>query len=73
MASASREQMVYTVDVVKTNVAEALELLADAVLNPKFQPWDVKAQKAKLEGDLKNIRDKPQTAVLEARRAAPAC
>ena len=65
LASASREQMVYTVDVVKTNVAEALELLADAVFNPKFQPWDVKAQREKLVEDLKAFSSKPQTAILE--------
>ena len=37
LASASREQMAYTVDVLKTHVPEAVELLADAVLNPKFE------------------------------------
>ncbi|KAK9804007.1 hypothetical protein WJX73_000007 [Symbiochloris irregularis] len=65
MASASREQMVYTVDVLKTNVAEALEVLADAVLNPKFHPWEVDEQKAKLEGDLKAMKNNPQTVLLE--------
>ena len=34
-------QMVYTVDVLKTNVAEAIEVLADSVLNPAYKPWEV--------------------------------
>ena len=58
-------QMVYTVDAVKTNVAEALEVLADAVLNPKFNPWEVKEMIAKMKGDLENMKTNPQTVMLE--------
>ena len=57
--------MVYTIDVLKTNVAEALEVLADSVLNPKFNPWEVKDQVAKMENDLKNMKTNPQTVLLE--------
>ena len=63
--------MVYTVDCVKTNTAEALEVLADAVLNPRFQPWDVADQVEKLAEDLKAIKQKPQTTVLEVRIHSP--
>lgn len=35
-ANASREQMSYTVDCLKSGLPVALELLADAVLNPAF-------------------------------------
>ena len=33
LASASREQMAYTVDCLRTNLPEATELLCDAVMN----------------------------------------
>lgn len=44
LASASREQMAYNIDTSKVTVPEALEVLADAVLNPKFQSWEVAEQ-----------------------------
>ena len=61
MASASREQMAYTVDTSKATVPEALEVLTDAVLNPKFELWEVKEQIKKMEADSKNLEDNPQT------------
>lgn len=36
--------MAYTIDTSKVTVPEALELLADAVVNPKFQSWEVAEQ-----------------------------
>ena len=66
MASASREQMAYTVDTSKATIPEALEILSDAVLNPKFELWEVKENIAKMEEDLKNLADNPQTTLLEA-------
>ena len=44
LASASREQMAYNIDTSKVTVPEALELLADAVINPKFSSWEVAEQ-----------------------------
>lgn len=66
MASASREQMAYSVDTSKVTVPEALEVLTDAVLNPKFQSWEVAEQIKRMETDLKNLADNPQTQLLEA-------
>ena len=43
-ASASREQMAYTADGLKTFLPEMLELLADCVRNPVFHEWEVKEQ-----------------------------
>lgn len=43
-AAASREQMAYNIDCTKATIPEALEVLADAVLNPKFQSWEVAEQ-----------------------------
>lgn len=70
MASASREQMAYTVDTTKATVPEALEILCDAVLNPKFEPWEVQEQVKKMEEDLKNFGDNPQTTLLESLHSA---
>ena len=58
-------QMAYNVDVVKSNVPEALEILADSVLNPKFNAWEVKEQIKRLEADIKGLKDNPQAMVLE--------
>jgi hypothetical protein len=36
--------MAYNIDTSKATVPEALEILTDAVLNPKFQSWEVAEQ-----------------------------
>jgi predicted Zn-dependent peptidase len=66
LASASREQMAYNIDTSKVTIPEALELLADAVINPKFQGWEVAEQVKKMEQDIKGLKDNPQTTLLEA-------
>ena len=43
-ASASREQMGYTFDALKTYVPEMVELLIDSVRNPAFLDWEVSEQ-----------------------------
>lgn len=65
MASASREQIAYNIDVAKSNVPEALEILADAVLNPRFTTWEVAEQLQKIEQDIKSLKENPQTVLLE--------
>lgn len=40
-ASASREQMGYTFDALKTYVPQMIELLVDCVRNPAFLDWEV--------------------------------
>ncbi|EFN54308.1 hypothetical protein CHLNCDRAFT_36005 [Chlorella variabilis] len=65
LASASREQMAYNIDTSKATIPEALEVLTDAVLNPKFQSWEVAEQVRKMEADVKNLKDNPQTTLLE--------
>ena len=44
MASASREQIAYTADAIKTHMPEVVELLIDSVRNPVFYEWEVKEQ-----------------------------
>lgn len=41
MANASREQMSYTIDCLKTNTPAALEIICDAVLNPLLDQVEV--------------------------------
>lgn len=43
-AAASREQMTYTYDALKTYAPQMVELLVDAVRNPAFLDWEVKEQ-----------------------------
>lgn len=43
-ASASREQMGYTFDALKTYVPQMVELLIDNVRNPVFLDWEVNEQ-----------------------------
>lgn len=43
-ASASREQMGYTCDALKTYVPEMVEVLIDSVINPAFFDWEVNEQ-----------------------------
>jgi processing peptidase subunit alpha len=69
VASASREQMVYSADVVRSNTAEAVEVLADSVLNPKFNRWEVEEQVAKLKGDLKKFAGNHQNVITEGLHA----
>jgi processing peptidase subunit alpha len=67
LASASREQMAYTVDVLKTHVPEAVELLADAVLNPKFELHELNETVKSLTAELAEAaKSNPQAALMEA-------
>lgn len=58
-------QIAYNIDIVKTNVPEALEILSDAVLNPRYTPWEVAEQIVKMEQDIKGLKENPQTVLLE--------
>ena len=44
MSSASREQMAYTADTIRTYVPEVLELLADSVRNSQYNEWELAEQ-----------------------------
>ena len=64
-------QMAYNIDVPKTSVAEALEILVDSVVNPKFLAWEVKEAVEKMKGDLQTVKDNPQTLLMEAGPCLP--
>ncbi|XP_071724748.1 mitochondrial-processing peptidase subunit alpha-like [Rutidosis leptorrhynchoides] len=69
-ASASREQMVYTFDALKTYVPEMVELLIDSFRNPVFLDWEVNEQLWKLQEEISEASKNPQDLVLEAIHAA---
>lgn len=58
-------QIAYNIDVVKSNIPEALEVLSDAVLNPRFTTWEVAEAVQKIEQDIKGLKENPQTVLLE--------
>jgi processing peptidase subunit alpha len=70
LASASREQMAYSIDTTRATVPEALEILTDCVINPKFELWEVKEALDRMKEDVKNLEDNPQTTLLEALHSA---
>ncbi|KAK9697566.1 hypothetical protein RND81_08G045700 [Saponaria officinalis] len=69
-ASASREQMGYTFDALKTYVPEMVELLVDSVRNPAFLDWEVNETLQKLKGELAEVSNNPQALLLEAVHSA---
>lgn len=69
--SASREQTVFSADVIKTFVPEALELLADSVRNSVFNEWEVKEQVDKVRSGLARlVGSKPDVFIHEALHGA---
>lgn len=70
LASASREQMAYTVDVLRTHLPEATELLLDAVLNPKFELHTLNEALDKLKGEVAELEGNAQAALMEALHSA---
>lgn len=69
-ASASREQMGYTFDALKTYVPEMVELLIDCVRNPVFLEWEVNEQLLKVKSEIAEASNNPQGLVLEAIHSA---
>ncbi|KAJ4973298.1 hypothetical protein NE237_006472 [Protea cynaroides] len=69
-AMASREQMGYTFDALKTYVPEMVELLVDSVRNPVFLDWEVNEQLQKVKAEREEILNNPQGLLLEAIHSA---
>ncbi|KAK1551206.1 hypothetical protein Q3G72_031941 [Acer saccharum] len=69
-ASASREQMGYTLDALKTYVPEMVELLVDCVRNPVFLDWEVNEQLLKVKSEVTEAFNNPQGLLLEAIHSA---
>jgi len=69
-ATASREDMVYTVDVLKENAGAALEVVAESVLNPELMYHEIEDQKPKFQKNLAELADNSNLVVVEAAHAA---
>ncbi|XP_020105364.1 mitochondrial-processing peptidase subunit alpha-like [Ananas comosus] len=69
-ASASREQMGYTYDALKTYMPQMVEVLVDCVRNPAFLDWEVKEQLQKIKAEIAEISNNPQGLLLEAIHSA---
>ncbi|KAI4329194.1 hypothetical protein L6164_021484 [Bauhinia variegata] len=69
-ASASREQMGYTFDALKTYVPQMVELLVDCVRNPVFLDWEVNEELRKVKAALGELSNNPQGLLLEAIHSA---
>ncbi|KAA0050857.1 hypothetical protein IC582_008069 [Cucumis melo] len=69
-ASASREQMGYTFDALKTYVPEMVELLVDCVRNPVFLDWEINEELQKLKAEIGELANNPQGLLLEAVHSA---
>ncbi|XP_058074113.1 mitochondrial-processing peptidase subunit alpha-like [Magnolia sinica] len=65
-ASASREQMGYSYDALKTYLPEMVEVLIDCVRNPVFLDWEVNEQLQKVKAEIAEISNNPQGLLLEA-------
>ncbi|XP_065849378.1 mitochondrial-processing peptidase subunit alpha-like [Euphorbia lathyris] len=69
-SSASREQMGYTFDALKTYVPEMVELLVDCVRNPVFLDWEVNEQLQKLKSEISGASNNPLGLLSEAIHSA---
>ncbi|KAL0722747.1 hypothetical protein Bca4012_037346 [Brassica carinata] len=69
-ASASREQMSYTIDALKTYVPEMVEVLIDSVRNPAFLDWEVNEELRKMKLEIAELAKNPMGLLMEAVHSA---
>ncbi|QCE09013.1 mitochondrial-processing peptidase subunit alpha-like [Vigna unguiculata] len=69
-ATASREQMGYTFDALRTYVPQMIELLVDSVRNPAFLDWEVNEELRKVKEEIGDIAINPQRLLMEAVHSA---
>ncbi|GJX11907.1 mitochondrial-processing peptidase subunit alpha-like protein [Tanacetum coccineum] len=68
--SASREQMGYTYDALKTYVPQMVELLVDCVRNQAFKDWEINEQIQKVKAEIAEYANNPEGLLLEAVHSA---
>lgn len=69
-ASSGREQIIYTMDLLRDNVERGLELLADAVLNVAILPDELEDIKAIMRIQTEDLLENPQALLQEHIHAA---
>lgn len=65
-ASSSRENITYSVEVLRNNADEALALVAESILKPQLVSWQLDELKAELAEELAAIQTQPQAVLTEA-------
>ncbi|KFK38993.1 hypothetical protein AALP_AA3G186200 [Arabis alpina] len=69
-ASASREQMSYTIDALRTYVPEMVEVLIDSVRNPAFLDWEVNEELRNVKAEIGELANNLMGFLLEAVHSA---
>ncbi|TYZ58985.1 hypothetical protein PybrP1_002137 [[Pythium] brassicae (nom. inval.)] len=64
-SSCGREQIIYTIDLLRDNVAKGLELLADAVLNLDVDADEIESIKAIMRFQTEDLLENPQALLQE--------
>jgi processing peptidase subunit alpha len=67
---ASRENTVYQVDTLKNAVPDAVAMLAETTLAPKFLSWEVEEAHSAVKAELDELKQNPQALVQELTHAA---
>ena len=62
---ASRENVFYQIDTLKTSVPEAMEILADTIFAAKVSPWELDEQRALIKEEIEETRRQHQVHVQE--------
>ncbi|KAL0796720.1 hypothetical protein Bca101_068097 [Brassica carinata] len=65
-ASASREQMSYTIDALRAYVPAMVEVLIDSVRNPAFLDWEVNEELRKMKVEIAELAKNPMGLLMEA-------
>jgi processing peptidase subunit alpha len=63
--ASTRDYFVVTADVLRTHAGKALEMVAEAVLKPKFSPWNVEEQRKIVQMELEEMEENAQALVTE--------
>uniref|UniRef100_A0AAV1TDA0 Alpha-MPP n=1 Tax=Peronospora matthiolae TaxID=2874970 RepID=A0AAV1TDA0_9STRA len=69
-SSSGREQIIYTIDLLRDNVEKGLELLADAILNVELLPEEMESIKAVMRIQTEELMENPQAMLQEFIHAA---
>jgi len=65
-AVASRENIMYSGEALRSKSALLLEILADTVLDPKFSDEELSAARTQIKNELDDLNKRPEALVLEA-------
>jgi ubiquinol-cytochrome c reductase core subunit 2 len=64
-STVTRDHFMYTADCMRDDIGIVMEALASVALSPAFHPWEVNAQTARVELDLKMAAESPTIGIME--------